>query len=55
VRITLFTVKVCTSIPKPFPEELRRDVVAVARKREAPLTQILKDFRDLRADPARPA
>lgn len=31
-------------MPKPFPEEFRRDVVAVARKREAPLTQIAKDF-----------
>lgn len=30
--------------PKPFPEEFRRDVVAVARKREAPLTQTAKDF-----------
>lgn len=29
---------------KPFPEEFRRDVVAVARKREAPLIQIAKDF-----------
>lgn len=31
-------------MPKSFPEEFRRDVVAVARKREAPLTQIAKDF-----------
>ncbi|ULD38882.1 IS3 family transposase [Rhodococcus qingshengii] len=31
-------------MPKPFPEEFRRDVVAVARKREAPLIQIAKDF-----------
>ena len=31
-------------MPKPFPEEFRRDVVAVARKREAPLFQIAKDF-----------
>jgi transposase len=31
-------------VPKPFPEEFRRDVVAVARRREAPLTQIAKDF-----------
>lgn len=29
---------------KAYPEEFRRDVVAVARKREAPLTQIAKDF-----------
>jgi transposase len=31
-------------MPKPFPEEFRRDVVAIARKREAPLFQIAKDF-----------
>lgn len=31
-------------MPKPFPEEFRRDVIAVARKREAPLNQIAKDF-----------
>jgi transposase-like protein len=31
-------------MPKPYPVELRGDVVAVARKREAPLTQIAKDF-----------
>ena len=31
-------------VPKPFPVELRRDVVAVARKGEAPLNQIAKDF-----------
>ena len=29
---------------KAFPAEFRRDVVAVARKREAPLKQIAKDF-----------
>jgi transposase-like protein len=29
---------------KPYPLEFRRDVVAVARKREAPLSQIAKDF-----------
>ncbi len=29
---------------KPYPEEFRRDVVSVARKREAPLAQIAKDF-----------
>jgi transposase len=27
-----------------FPKEFKRDVVAVARKREAPLSQIAKDF-----------
>lgn len=31
-------------MPKPYPQEFRDDVVAVARKREAPLTQIAKDF-----------
>jgi transposase-like protein len=31
-------------MPKPYPVEFRRDVVVVARKREAPLTQIAKDF-----------
>ena len=31
-------------MPKAFPIEFRRDVVAVARKGDAPLTQIAKDF-----------
>lgn len=31
-------------MPKPYPAEFRADVVAVARKGEAPLTQIAKDF-----------
>ena len=31
-------------MPRPFPLEFRRDVVAVARKGEAPLSQIAKDF-----------
>ncbi|MDQ0820489.1 transposase [Arthrobacter sp. V4I6] len=31
-------------MPKPFPAEFRRDVVAVARKDEAPVSQIAKDF-----------
>ena len=31
-------------MPKPSPQEFRDDVVAVARKREAPLKQIAKDF-----------
>ena len=31
-------------MPKAFPAEFRRDVVAVARKGEAPLSQIAKDF-----------
>ena len=32
------------SVPKPFPIEFRPDVVAVARKGQAPLSQIAKDF-----------
>ena len=31
-------------MPKAFPIEFRRDVVAVARKNEAPIAQIAKDF-----------
>lgn len=31
-------------MPKPFPAEFRRDVVAVARKREASMAQIARDF-----------
>ena len=31
-------------MPKPYPAEVRSDVVAVARKHEAPLSQIAKDF-----------
>ena len=31
-------------MPKPFPAEFRRDVVAVARKHEAPIAQIARDF-----------
>ncbi len=31
-------------MPKAKPAEFRRDVVAVARRREAPLSQIAKDF-----------
>jgi len=31
-------------MPKPYPLEFRRDVVAVARKREESLAQIAKDF-----------
>ncbi len=31
-------------MPKPYPKEFRDDVVAVARKGEAPLKQIAKDF-----------
>ena len=31
-------------MPKPYPQEFRDDVLAVARKGQAPLTQIAKDF-----------
>jgi transposase len=31
-------------MPKAFPMEFRRDVVAVARKGEVPLSQIARDF-----------
>jgi transposase len=31
-------------MPKAFPLEFRRDVVAVARRGEAPLSRIAKDF-----------
>ncbi len=31
-------------MPKAFPEEFRHDVVAVARRREVPLSQVAKDF-----------
>jgi transposase len=31
-------------VPKPFPAEFRADVIAVARKGEAPMRQIAKDF-----------
>lgn len=31
-------------MPKAYPLEFRRDAIAVARRREAPLAQIAKDF-----------
>lgn len=31
-------------MPKPFPAEFRRDVDAVARKHETPISQIARDF-----------
>jgi transposase-like protein len=31
-------------MPKAFPEEFRRDVVAVALRKEAPLSRIARDF-----------
>ena len=33
----------CT-VPRPYPKEFRDDVVAVARRGDAPITQIAKDF-----------
>lgn len=32
------------TMPKPRPREFRDDVVAVARRGEAPIAQIAKDF-----------
>ena len=32
------------NVPKAFPKEFRRDVVAVARRGEAPISRIAKDF-----------
>lgn len=31
-------------MPRAFPEEFRRDVIAVARRGEAPISQIANDF-----------
>src|SRR5712691_8536387 len=31
-------------MPKAYPKEFRRDVIAVARRKEVPLSQIAKDF-----------
>ena len=31
-------------VPKAFPVEFRRDVVAVARKNDAPISRVAKDF-----------
>ncbi len=31
-------------MPKAFPEEFRRDVVAVAQRKQAPLSRIARDF-----------
>lgn len=31
-------------VPRPHPKEFREDVVAVARRVEAPIAQIAKDF-----------
>ena len=32
------------TVPKPHPKEFRDDVVAVARKGDAPIAEIAKDF-----------
>jgi len=32
------------SVPRPHPKEFRDDVVAVARKGEAPIVEVAKDF-----------
>ena len=32
------------TMPQAFPEEFRRDVVAVALRRQAPMSQVAKDF-----------
>jgi transposase-like protein len=32
------------TMPKPYPREFREDVVAVARRGEAPIAQVAKDF-----------
>ncbi len=42
-----------SAMPKPYPKEFRDDVVAVARKGEAPLNQIAKDFGIWRRLPSR--
>ena len=34
-------------MPKAFPAQFRADVVAMARKREAPMRQIAQDLHDL--------
>jgi transposase len=31
-------------VPKPFPEEFRRDVIAVARQGDQSITQVAKSF-----------
>jgi transposase len=33
-----------SNVPRPHPKEFRDDVVAVARRGEAPIAQIAKDF-----------
>jgi transposase len=31
-------------VPKPYPPEFRRDVIAVARQGQTPIAQVAKDF-----------
>jgi transposase len=31
-------------VPKPYPAEFRRDVIAVARQGQTPIAQVAKDF-----------
>ena len=38
------TCRVLGFSPQAYPSEFRRDVVAVVRRKEVPLTQIAKDF-----------
>ena len=38
-------------MPKPFPAEFRRDVIAVARKGEASVAQVARDDRGLITPP----
>ncbi|MHA7156373.1 hypothetical protein [Arthrobacter sp. TMN-50] len=38
-------------MPKAFPDVFRRDVIAVARKGEAPVTQIAKEKSGLTVSP----
>jgi transposase-like protein len=33
-----------STMPRPYPREFREDVVAVARRGEAPIAEIAKDF-----------
>ena len=35
-------------VPKAFPLEFRRDVVAVARKNEAPIARVANPYREAR-------
>ncbi len=39
-------------VPRPYPKEFRDDVVAVARRGDAPIKQVAADFADCRVVPA---